>query len=146
MVRFCTYCSRGNNVPLVLLYSSTVNHVLFTAVGSQMSGFEPSLRCLLFFRFFPFFFWVIEWGNGCLSNVPFTAALRRAPDEWVRAVSSLVCAFSSALFSVLFLWVGEGGYYCCCSYSIFHSIPKIYLFLAFQVTKRVAYLFLPLLF
>ena len=102
MVRFCTYCSRGNNVPLVLLYSSTVNHVLFTAVGSQMSGFEPSLRCLLFFRFFPFFFWVIEWGNGCLSNVPFTAAVGL---QMIGLESSRL-SFFFALFSVLFFLGG----------------------------------------
>ena len=48
-----------------------------------------------------------------------------------------------ALFSVLSLggWVRGVNYcYCSCS-SLFHSIPKIYLFMAFQVTQRVAYLF-----
>ena len=57
-VDVCLYAlnSSGNNVPFyssphVLLYSSTINNVLFTAVGRQMSGFEPSLLC--FFVFFP---------------------------------------------------------------------------------------------
>ena len=40
-------------VPHVLLYSSTIDNVLFTAVGRQMSGFEPSLRC--FCAFFSLF-------------------------------------------------------------------------------------------
>ena len=45
---------RFTAVPDVLLYSSTINNVLFTAVGRQVSGFEPSLPC--FCAFFPLFF------------------------------------------------------------------------------------------
>ena len=37
-----------------VLYSSTINNALFTAVGRQMGGFEPSLPC--FCVFFSFFF------------------------------------------------------------------------------------------
>ena len=66
----------------------------------------------------------------------------RTPDEWVRPLSSLFLCLFFALFFVLFFGWVRGVNYCRCSYSsIFHSIPKIYLFLAFQVTKRVAYLF-----
>ena len=37
----------------VLLYSTTINNVLFTTVGRQMSCFEPSLPCVcVFFSFF----------------------------------------------------------------------------------------------
>ena len=54
---------RFTSVPHVLLYSSTINNVLFTAVGRQTSRFEPSLRCFLLPppRFFSFFFggWLI---------------------------------------------------------------------------------------
>ena len=47
----------------VLLYSSTINNVLFTAVGRQMSGFEPSLPCICaFFRYF----FVLFFG-GCVG-------------------------------------------------------------------------------
>ena len=84
-------------VPHVLLYISAINSVLFTAVGRQISGFEPSLRCF--------------------------------------------CAFCRFVLCSFFRLV-MGVYYCCCSYSsIFHSIPKMYLFLASHVTKNVAYLF-----
>ena len=61
MVRFCRAAAalvimyRFTAVPHVLLYSSTINNVVFTAVGRQMSGSESSLPCfniVLFFRFF----------------------------------------------------------------------------------------------
>ena len=45
----------------VLLYSSTINDVLFTAVGRQMSGFEPSLRC---FCVFLFLFFLVRFLGG----------------------------------------------------------------------------------
>ena len=54
----------------------------------------------------------------------------------------LSCLFLFALLSGLFFGWVRGVNYCCCSYSIFHSIPKLYLFLAFHVTERVAYFFL----
>ena len=43
--------------------------VLFTAVGRQMSEFEPSLPCVrTFFQFlFLFFFGVDEWVNGAYA-------------------------------------------------------------------------------
>ena len=90
MVRFCTYrSSSGNNVPFhnnttlqqqyyqsCTVYS-TINHVLFTAIGRQMRGVEPSLRCFcaVFSLFFFFFFSVGEWVNGFLCNVLYTAAV-----------------------------------------------------------------------
>ena len=65
---------RFTAVPHVLLYGSTIDDVLFTAVERQMSRFEPSTPVLvLFFRFFPFFFWVGEWAmartNGEKQNL-----------------------------------------------------------------------------
>ena len=56
---------------------------------------------------------------------------------------SLPFLWSFFAFSFFFFgWVRGVNYYRCSSSSFFHSIPKIYLFLAFQVTKRVGYLFL----
>ena len=59
------------------MYSSTINNVLFTAEGRQMSEFEPSLACfcVFFVFFFALFFWVGERVHGCLSIVLFTAAV-----------------------------------------------------------------------
>ena len=52
----------------VLLYRSIDTNVLFTAVGCQMSEFEPSLACFFSifsdFCFLSFFFWVGEWVHG----------------------------------------------------------------------------------
>ena len=54
MVRLCTTAAavvimyRFTAVPHVLLYISTIKNVLLTAVGRQMSGFEPSLPSLCF--------------------------------------------------------------------------------------------------
>ena len=45
-----------------VLYRSTVNNVLSTGVGRQMSGFEPSLLCFLCFFFA--LVSVIFWGVG----------------------------------------------------------------------------------
>ena len=43
--------------PHVLRYGSAINNVLFTAVGRQMSGFEPYLRWFcVFLRFIIIFF------------------------------------------------------------------------------------------
>ena len=66
--------------PHVLLYGSTINNVLYTAVGRQMSGFEPSLGC--FYAFFSLFFVFLvgEWVNGCLSKCAVTST-SRTPDE-----------------------------------------------------------------
>ena len=68
---------RFTAVPHLLLYNSITNNVLvlFTAVGRQMSGFEPSLPCVFVFDFFSFFFCVGERVNGCLSNVLLTVAV-----------------------------------------------------------------------
>ena len=110
--------------------------------NSQMSGFEPSLPCFcaFFFVFFSCFFGVGKWVNRCLSNVLFTTAvgLQMSGSEYPLL---FLCVFF-ALFSVFWGWM-RGVNYCCCSYSsILHSIPKIYLFLAFQGTnRRVTYFF-----
>ena len=135
MVRFCTYCgSSGNNVPF------TIDNVLFTAVGRQMSGFEPS--CLFLFFFFAFcfvLFWVGEWVNGCLSNVLFTAAVGL---QMSGALSCLFLCFIFALSSVLFFWVDGGGELLLLLLFFYFSLhAQIYLFLAFEGTKRVAYFF-----
>ena len=68
-----------------------------------MSRFEPSLPCCVFFSlFFSFIFWVGEWINGCLSNVPFTAAVGL---QMIGLESSRL-SFFFALFSVLFFLGG----------------------------------------
>ena len=58
---------RFSAVPHVLYSSSsTIDNVLFTEVGRQMSGFEPSLPCFCvrIFPFFSFFFW---WVSGLMG-------------------------------------------------------------------------------
>ena len=137
MVRFCTYCSSsGSNVPF---YRRTTNNVLFTAVGRQMSGFEPSLPCFcLFFSFF------LGWVSAITGAWVMYCLQQQQDSSWV-GLSPLfplfVCCFR--LLSVLFFGWVRGVNYCCCSYSsTFHSIPKIHLFSAFQVTKCVAYFFI----
>ena len=70
MVRLCTYCRSGrNDVPF------TINNVLFTALGRQMSGFEPSLPCFCaFFRFFSVFF-LGGWGRLTIAAGPILVSI-----------------------------------------------------------------------
>ena len=98
---------RFTAVPHVLLYSSTINNVLFTAVGRQMSGFEPSLPCFCVFFVFISFFLVGEWGKECLNKVLFTAAPGLQMSAFEPSLPCF-CAFFP-LFSVLFPWVGDGS-------------------------------------
>ena len=65
-----------------------------------MSGFEPSLPCLCFFRFFVVLF-LGEWVHGRLSNVLFTAAVGLQMSGFEPFLLCFVILF--ALFSVLFL-------------------------------------------
>ena len=62
---------------------------------------------------------------GCFQANPWTTFVRGLGARNTRAANR---------FNAL---ITRGVNYSCCSYSIFHSIPKIFLFLAFQVTKRV---------
>ena len=73
----------------VLLHGNTINNILFTAVGRQMSGFEPPLRC---FWEFSFVFSVLL--GGLLGNVVLLAA----------AIGLQMSGFGPSLFplSVLF--------------------------------------------
>lgn len=46
-----------------------MKYILFTAVGRQMSGFEPSVpRFGILSALFAFSFWVVIVLNGCLSK------------------------------------------------------------------------------
>ena len=72
-----------------------------TAVGRQMSGFEPSFRCFCVFspRLFDVLFWVGDWVKGFLSKCGTVHSSNRTPDEWVRALSfPSFCAFLSLCF------------------------------------------------
>ena len=92
------------------MYSSTINNVLFTAEGRQMSEFEPSLACfcVFFVFFFALFFWVGERVHGCLSIVLFTAAVGLQMSGFEPSLVCF-CAVVSRCFPFVFLWVGEGG-------------------------------------
>ena len=119
--------------PHVLLYSSTINStiniVLFTAAGRQMRGSSPLFD--VFFAFFFFHFFCFFCMNGCLSNVLFTAAVWLQKIGFEPSLFPLLCFFSPCFPFFFFRWV-RGINYCCRSYpSILHSIPNIYLFLAF---------------
>ena len=99
--------------PHVLLYGSTINNVLFTAVGRQLREFEPSLRC---FSVSPPLFSVLflgGWFKGFLSNCGAVySSSNRTPDEWVRPHSfPSFCFFFCFVFRFLFWWVR--GVNCC---------------------------------
>ena len=128
------------------LYNGTILRmcmVLFTAVGRQMSGFEPSLPCFcaFCFCFFSFFSWVGEWVSGCLSTVLFTAAAVGLQMSGLEPSPLRFCALFSSWFPFFLFWWLRGVYYCCC---VYHSIPKYICFRLFKLLPNNVPSFWPL--
>ena len=128
------------------LYNRTILRmcmVLFTAVGRQMSEFEPSLPCFcaFCFCFFSFFSWVGEWVSGCLSTVLFTAAAVGLQMSGLEPSLLRFCALFSSWFPFFLFWWLRGVYYCCC---VYHSIPKYICFRLFKLLPNNVPSFWPL--
>ena len=145
-------CVRTAATVVATMYCFTAVHMSCTGVLLIMYWLQRSRtqderrRALssLFLCFFSLFFVLcFGWGSGLMGAWVMYCLQQQLDSRWVGS-SPLFSPF--VFFSIRFPffvlgWV-RGLNYCCCAYSpIFHSIPKIYLFLALQVTRRVAYLF-----